>query len=113
MKYQVVFESNRSAIVKTAYLNKSFSYVFLTITFEGTNPAHTMKDGVGKYNFASIAFQPMPPVGDPKRFNTIRQEFHRLNDINVIIEAESLKEACLAFAQPYGDVFEIVGKVPK
>lgn len=113
MKYQVVIESPTTAIVKTEYLNKDFTYVFLTMTFEPTNPAHTMRDGKGNYTFASATNLPLPPFGDPKRYTTIRQEYHRLSDINVDIKASSLKEACDIFSKQYDDIFEIIGKIPK
>lgn len=112
MKYQVAIDSPNTAIVKTNYLNKDFTYVFLTITFEPTKPGHVLRDGIGKYIFESVANLPPLPVGDPKRYTTIRQDYHRLNDINVSVKATSLKEACDIFAKQYDDVFEIIGKVP-
>jgi hypothetical protein len=47
-------------------------------------------------------------VGDPRRFKIIRQQYHGENDINVVIEATSLQEACDKFATPYNDIFEVV-----
>jgi hypothetical protein len=109
MKYQVVIESPHEAIVKTTYLNKNFSYVFLAITFDPEKSKHTIASGPGEYTFTSVGLLPPLPVGDPKRYTVIRQEYHRQNDINVVIKAKSLQEACDKFAEPYADIFEIVG----
>ena len=108
MKYQVVIESPEEAIVKTTYLNKNFSYVFLAISCDPEDRSSKKKNVNRKYTFMSSALQPPYAVGDPRRFKIIRQMFHGENDINVVIEATSLQEACDKFATPYNDVFEVV-----
>lgn len=111
MKYQVVIESPDEAIVKTTYLNKNFSYVFLAISSdpeERPSKASKKKNVSRKYTFMSSALQPPFAVGDPRRFKIIRQQYHGENDINVVIEATSLQEACDKFATPYNDIFEVV-----
>ncbi|MDP4219455.1 MAG: hypothetical protein Q8916_02715 [Bacteroidota bacterium] len=111
MRYQVVLESPDEAIVKTTYLNKSFNYVFLGITCEPTEGSSKKKNVVKKYTFLSSALLPPFPHGDPRRFKVIRQMFHGENDINVVVEATSLQEACDKFATPYNDVFEVMEAV--
>jgi len=112
MKYQVVLESPDEAIVKTTYLNKNFSYVFLAISSdpeEKPSKAKAKKNSVArKYTFTSSALQPPFALDDPRRFKIIRQMYHGENDINVVIEATSLQEACDKFATPYNDVFEVI-----
>lgn len=111
MKYQVVIESPEEAVVKTTYLNKNFSYVFLGISSdpeERPTKAAKKKNIPRKYTFTSSALMPPFAVGDPRRFKIIRQMFHGENDINVVIEATSLQEACDKFATPYNDVFEVI-----
>jgi hypothetical protein len=111
MKYQVVIESEGFAIVKTTYLNKNFTYVFFEITFEPIDRASKKKNVTRKFTFTSSTLQPPFALDDPKRFKIIRQQFHGENDINVVIEATSLQEACDKFATPYNDVFEVVEEV--
>ena len=108
MKYQVVVESPDEAIVKTTYLNKNFSYVFLAISCDPEERPSKKKNVNRKYTFMSSALQPPYAIGDPRRFKIIRQMFHGENDINVVIEATSLQEACDKFATPYNDVFEVI-----
>jgi hypothetical protein len=108
MIYQVVVDSPKSALVKTTYLIKEFTYIFLKIEFTPKNPKHTIKDGVGTYQFISSALLPPPPRDDPKRFHTIRAEYHKKSDINTTIKASSLREACKTFASTYHDIFELV-----
>jgi hypothetical protein len=112
MKYQVVIETPKSAIVKTAYLNRDFKYIFLDITFEPSATKDTIKDGKGKYLFTSVPVESQLPVGDPARHKIIRQEFHRRSDINTLVKASSLAEACGAFFESFGDTFEIVSEAP-
>lgn len=112
MKYQVVIETPTSAVVKTAYLNPQFKYIFLDITFEPSTTGHTMKDGKGKYLFTSVGEPPVLPFGHPDRHKVIRQEFHRRSDVNTLVKASSLTEACGAFFESFGDTFEIVSEAP-
>jgi hypothetical protein len=107
MKYQVVIESPESAVVKTTYLNKNFTYIFFGITFDPVDRASKKKKETRKYTFTSSTLQPPFPVGDPRRFKIIRQQFHGEDDLNVTIEATSLQEACDIFATPYKDIFEV------
>ncbi|HYM20292.1 MAG TPA: hypothetical protein VEW28_04725 [Candidatus Kapabacteria bacterium] len=109
MKYQVIVKSPEAAIVKTTYLNKMFSYVFLDITCEPLETPSKKKNIVRKYRFTSSALRPPLPLGDPLRFKVIRQQYHGESDINAVIEATTLQEACEKFATPYNDVFEVVG----
>ena len=111
MKYQVVLELPCEAVVKTTYLNKNFSYVFLGITCDPAEHSSMKKSAKRKYTFVSSALLPPLPVGDPRRFKIIRQHFHGESDINVTIEATSLQEACNKFATPYNDVFEVIDEV--
>jgi hypothetical protein len=111
MKYQVVVESPEEAIVQTSYLNKNFNYVFLAISCDPADATSKKKNSVKKYTFISSALQPPYAVGDPRRFKMIRQQYHGESDINVIVEATSLQEACDKFATPYNDVFEVVAEV--
>lgn len=108
MKYQVVIESPAEAIVKTTYLNKNFSYVFLAISSDPEEKPSKKKNVTRKYTFMSSALQAPYAIGDPRRFKIIRQMYHGENDINVVIEATSLQEACDKFATPYNDVFEVI-----
>jgi hypothetical protein len=108
MKYQVVIESPEVAVVQTTYLNKNFNYIFLTITFDHEDRAEKKKKHLRKYTFASSALLPPFALNDPRRFKIIRQHFHGENDINVVVEAETLQEACDKFATPYKDIFEVV-----
>ena len=108
MKYQVVIESPGEAVVKTTYLNKDFSYVFLGILGDLAERTSKKKNLKRKFTFVSSGLQPPFPAGDPRRFKVIRKDFHGEDDINVTIEAKSLQEACDKFAAPYNDVFEVV-----
>jgi len=111
MKYQVVIESTEEAIVKTTYLNKNFSYVFLAISCDPDERSAKKKKSLKKYTFTSSALLPPYAVGDPRRFKMIRQQYHGESDINVVVEAASLQEACDKFATPYNDVFEVLSEV--
>ncbi|HET9137619.1 MAG TPA: hypothetical protein VFO76_13380 [Candidatus Kapabacteria bacterium] len=112
MKYQVVVETPTSAVVKTAYLNPQFKYIFLDITFEPASTGHTIKEGKGKYLFTSVPAETRLPVGHPDRYKVIPQEFHRRSDVNTQVKASSLSEACTAFFESFGDTFEIIREVP-
>jgi hypothetical protein len=111
MKYQVVIESPKAAIVKATYLNKDFNYIFLDILFNSISPAHGIEDGKGEYIFSSVQLRPPMAAGDPQRHNTIRQEFHRQSDILTTVKASSLEEACTEFFTPFQDTFQIVKPV--
>ena len=111
MKYQVILESPAEAIVKTSYLNKSFSYVFLAISCDPADLASKKKNSIKKYTFISSALQPPYALDDPRRFKEIRQQYHGESGINVVVEATSLQEACDKFATPYNDVFEVIEHV--
>jgi len=112
MKYQVVIETSESAVVQTTYLIKEFTYHFLGISFDPVEKADKKKrDIVRKYTFTSSLLAPPFARDDIRRFRVIRQKFHGEDDINVVIEATSLQEACDKFATPYNDVFEIVDEI--
>ena len=111
MKYQVIVESPEEAIVQTSYLNKNFNYVFLAISIDPEDAASKKKNSVKKYTFMSSALQPPYPIGDPKRFKVIRQQYHGESALSVVVEATSLQEACDKFATPYNDVFEVIAEV--
>ena len=109
MKYQVEIQSSASAVVKTTYLIKEFSYEFFTISFDPQDrAAKKKKDIIRKFVFTSSLLAPPFAHDDVQRFRKIRQKFHGEDDINVTIEATSLQEACDKFAAPYNDVFEVV-----
>ncbi|MEP7234921.1 MAG: hypothetical protein ABI778_06465 [Ignavibacteriota bacterium] len=111
MKYQVIVESPEEATVQTSYLNKNFNYVFLAISCDPSEAASKKKNSLKKYTFISSALQPPYPIGDPKRFKVIRQQYHGESALNVVVEAASLQEACDKFATPYNDVFEVIEEI--
>src|SRR6185503_942771 len=110
MKYQVVVKSKEEAVVQTTYLIKEFSYVFLAINWEAEDKADKKKKIVRKYTFTSSALQPPFARDDINRYKVIRKDFHGEDDLNVVVEATSLQEACDKFATPYNDVFEIISQ---
>jgi hypothetical protein len=110
MKYQVIIKSKEEAVVQTTYLIKEFSYVFLAINWEAEDSATKKKKILRKYTFTSSALQPPFAKDDVNRFKVIRKDFHGEDDINVVVEATSLQEACDKFATPYNDVFEIISQ---
>jgi len=112
MKYQVVIESSESAVVKTTYLIKEFTYHFLAIAFDPIDRTDKKKkDTLRKYTFTSSTLAPPFARDDIRRYRVIRQKFHGEDDINIVIEATSLQEACDKFATPYNDVFEVVEEI--
>lgn len=113
MKFQVVIESPRTAVVKAEYLNKDFQYVFLDVLFTPATAASTIVKGKGEFTFASVHFQPPLAIGDPMRHKIIRSEFHRRTDVHETVKASSLEEACAAFFTPFQDTFEISTPAPK
>src|SRR5258706_11266295 len=94
MKYQVVIESAASAVVKTTYLIKEFSYEFLGISFDPVKGSAKKRNANGKYTFTSSTMAPPFARDDIRRYRIIRQKFHGEDNINVTVEAASLQEAC-------------------
>ena len=113
MKFNVIVESPKTAVVKASYLNKDFQYVFLDIGFEPASGTGTIEQGKGDFTFTSVHLQPPLAFGNPLRHKIIRSEFHKRTDINQTVKAASLAEACTAFFTPFLDTFEIVEEVVK
>ncbi len=112
MQFNVIVETPKTAVVKASYLNVDFQYVFLDIAFEPASTG-TILDGKGDYTFTSVHLQPPLAIGNPLRHKIIRSEFHRRTDVNEVVKATSLQEACTTFFTQFQDTFQIVQEVVK
>lgn len=112
MQFNVIVETPKTAVVKASYLNVDFQYVFLDIAFEPSSTGSIL-EGKGEYTFTSVHLQPPLAPGNPLRHKIIRSEFHRRTDVNEVVKATSLQEACTTFFTPFQDTFKIVEEVVK
>ena len=107
MKYDVVIESENSAVIERVDPDNELSEIYFVITFLGDG---NIEFGRGTYNFRSMASLPRA-YGDPRGYVVVGRPFHGKTAVKRAIEATSLEHACQKFFAEWGDSFRMMGKL--